>query len=298
MFKIIFLCLGLFNFFTINAHPIVICITNPRSLSTAFLRMMESYGFSVFNEPSIGLFNEQWRDVVDFKSYQEIYDCMIQESLTKPVFVKEMSFSFELFLKSNPELLQNQEIYFVFLVRNPHHSIISFYRKYVLEDLKVDKDNLINQETTFSLLCGFVSTYCLFDMMLKSSIRKPLLIQAEDLYANPELALRIFCDYVSIPFKKEALSWKPLENFTGSEWHKPSDHVTYHHWHSDALESSSITKPRTYLTDQDGNPTFEEISLNEHKTILQSIYSEHKKAYDNIISIGHGSLCLGHVAIK
>lgn len=249
----------LLNFFILISaeHPIVYFISPPRSLSVAFLRMIHARkDFTIFHEPSQWAWNkfnhyeltQSWfkKDIPqNFEQVkQEIFDAAQQTA----VFVKEMSFAVEEFLLKDQELITKSNVYFVFLLRNPHDVTISFYRK------------TTKMFDGFSETIGYKACYNIFEHINHHAINKPIILFTEDLYSNPEATVKKFCDHIGIPFKEESMHWENLgTDFTGTEWHEIKHSQFTHHWHGEAIYSTKFGKPATYKIDAQGHPTFEEI---------------------------------------
>jgi hypothetical protein len=266
-------------FCLLSEHKIVYLISPPRSLSTAFLRMMEARGdFTIINEPSIKPFNKN-KNYIDFydhapTNFDDIKEKIFTASETSNVFIKEISRPLLYFLKNDKDLSCKENIYFVVLVRNPHHSIISMYRK------------VKSCFNGFSELIGYKATYELLQLIQNTYCNKPLIIRSEDLYEKPEQTIKKFCDHVGLEFKKESLHWQDLgDDFTGiNEWHETKEkHHTYH-WHEDAIKSSGFTTPHSYATDEFARPTFEEITNEKDRKYCQKAYFENLEYYNLIIN--------------
>lgn len=270
---------------TSNAHnKIIYLISPPRSLSVAFTRMMQARGdFEVFHEPSQCLFNalvnpdrSTWtvwyRDEI-WKSFDEVKEAILKEAQTKNVFVKEMGFALKEFIVNDNELLQDPDIFFVFLLRNPHSTTISYYKK-----LPVTLPNLND-------IIGYKPCYDIYNTICASGVRKPLIIKTEELYSDPAKIIQKFCHYCEIPFIPESLHWDDLgDSFSGiKEWHESKlCHVTQE-WHGDAIKSTGFHKPHTYAIDENGNPTFEEIAP-EHREEYRQAYEYNKVYYDLLLA--------------
>ncbi len=252
-------------------HKIVYLISPPRSLSTAFLRMIEAReDFTIINEPSIRINNKGYNlkfydDTIS--TFDELKEKIFTESQVSNVFIKEISRSVKNFLTTDQDLPKKENIYVVILVRNPHHSLISFYKK------------LLQIPKGFYDLVNYNHTYEILKFIQKQYYNEPLIILSEDLYQNPEKTIEKFCNHVGLPYKQEALRWKNLgDDFTGiDEWHETKQKKQAYYWHGDAIKSSGFTTPSTYATDECGIPTFEEIINTKDREICKKAY------YDNLI---------------
>ena len=278
-FSIIFLVLNIHA-----TNKLVIFVAPPRSLSTAALRMMEAYGgFTVMNEPFIAAYehinsltNEElkeacWNSDV-LKTYQQAKEVVEKLLQNGPVAIKEMSFVLEEFLSKDSEFLANKEVYFIFLTRNPHHSIISFYKA------------LGHVFDYFSHYIGYQASYQLFQTLPKDY--KKFILHAEDLYTNPENTAQQLCQFLEIPYKPEMLQWNNLgNNFNGQqEWHDQKVQELVQHWQAHAIHSTGFEKPTSYAVDNDGNPTFSEITNEADRQIVLEAYQENMQYYNLLLT--------------
>jgi hypothetical protein len=265
----------------VAVNKIIYLISPPRSLSVAFLRMMQARGdFEVMHEPS----QCAWavsaapdlaeilfkKDV--FQTYSEVKRCIFEKAQQRPVFVKEMSFAVQEFIMQDRELVENPQVHFVFLVRNPHHSTISFYNR-----LQKVADDL-------AYVIGYQALFEIYSDVQARSVHKPVIILSEDLYTKPRETIEQFCKAVDIPFKEEALSWQDLgEHFTGDkEWSEIKHKNFTQHWHGDAIRSTAFGKPTEYEVDADGKPTFDEVAP-EHRQAFQDAYEVNLAYYNKLL---------------
>jgi len=264
-----------------SKNKIIYLISPPRSLSVAFLRMMEARGdFHIMHEPSVWAYNihhnpwaRSWFLDNAPSTFSEVKKSIFDHACNEPVFVKEISFSVKNFIPSDMEFMQDPDIYFVFLMRKPHPTIVSFYRK--IKDIK----------PSFYDCLSYKDFYDLIQATNTHAAHRPLVLLTEDLYQNPEQTVKQFCDHVDIPFKPEALTWADLgEEFTGHEkWHEIKYKEITQIWHSDAIRSTGFGKPTQYDIDENGNPTFIEITNDEHRIACKRAYQENMDFYAQIV---------------
>ncbi|MBS0606670.1 MAG: hypothetical protein AB7H48_08400 [Parachlamydiales bacterium] len=237
-----------------EAHKIVYLVSPPRSLSVGFLRMMQARGdFKIYHEPTINahhlmnqhLFCRDWYREKAFQTFEEVKKAIFKEESN--VFVKEMSFSLLTFI--DEDLIKNENVYFVFLFRDPHHAIISLYKKIgsIVED--------------FHDAVGYEAAYEIFQKIVENKARRPLILFSEELASKPKEVIVQFCNYVGVPFDENSLTWPSLgENFSGyHEWHECKKTELTQHWHGNAIQSTQFGPLTTYQIDSQGNPTFSEI---------------------------------------
>lgn len=263
-------------------EKVVYLISPPRSLSVAFMRMIEARGdFSIYHEPSLVPYvyaqslspSVDWGKTGGFdwlhgegvESFDKVKRAIFSE--TSNVFVKEISFHLEPFL--DDELIQKENVYFVFLLRNPHHSILSFYNR--LGFIPPDFDAAV----------GYKAAHTIFQRVVALGARPPLILLSEEVASHPETAQQQFCDYVGVPFQEEALSWNDLgTEFQGQrEWHEVKRNERTHHWHADAIHSTGFRPLRQYEVDPFGQPTFSEVEDPHHRQACLQAYVDHLPYY-------------------
>lgn len=268
------------------ANKIIYFISPPRSLSVAFLRHIQARGdFSIMHEPSQLIFNrahspelvQSWFRPDAFQSFAEVKKAIISASEHSHVFVKEMSFAVQDLHRNDFELMKNPNVYFVFLMRNPHHTTISMYKKiaHVFDSIGYQ----------FTDVIGYKALHEIFITAEQHAFHKPYLILTEDLYTNPQETIQKFCDHVGIVYKPEALQWDDLgDQFDGQKlWHEEKYKELTHHWHSDAIRSTGFGKPGSYAVDQFGLPTFAEITNAGHQAMCRGFYDEHLPFYNFLL---------------
>ncbi|KAI4220818.1 MAG: hypothetical protein L6R36_007348 [Xanthoria steineri] len=175
------------------------------------------------------------------------------EDPTKRVFIKDMSYHIVPPIHSitarapslearnlansspNPTLLPTQVVdafQFVFLIRDPAKAIPSLYRCFIpplsakTEDTSLDPTEL-----------GYRELRILLDHLReKNQDAPPLLIDADDLLADPDAILRPLCAYLDIFYSPSMLSWPTAEDqdFAFSLFEK------YAGYHDDALNSAGL----------------------------------------------------------
>lgn len=269
-----------------NGNKIIFLIGPPRSLSTAFLRMMGGHDdIKIINEPACGVFNKihypHSQGIYTehaLNSYYEVNKKIQSAAKDNPIFIKEMSFSFEDFIQYEPDLIKNPNVFFTFLLRDPHHCIISYYKKMSPQVL----DYVISD---FDELTGFRALYNSFKLIQNNAVHKPYIIRAEQLYNNANRTVRAFCKHLKLPFKNEILNWNNLgEGFTGfNEWQETKKLQFTHHWHHEAICSRGFHQPTVYEVDEHFKPTFSEIKNKAHQKKCMEVYQESKTYYDLIL---------------
>ena len=182
------------------------------------------------------------------------------------------------FILQDEELVKNENVYFVFLIRNPHHATISFYKK----------NKVVNNDASKELLTkliGYEPCYELFDYVKQEAVNAPAIMLSEDLYVAPRATLQSLYKFLDMPFKDQMLQWSDLgDSFVGAEWSEVMQLETAYLWHEDAIKSTSFKQPAQYLVDELGQPTFEEIIEEERRDAYRSAYLEQLPFYNQFFS--------------
>ena len=275
---VLFLLTSLAPCYADPQHKIVYLISPPRSLSVAFLRMMQARGdFQVYNEYT-NVFLSQMPPHPDFVKVKILADAQ-----TANLFLKEIISIRSRFLTESIEMASNKNVYYIYLLRHPHPALISFYKKRILVRGEKDFDKVVayNREQ----LASYQYIYENLQILKQSAVNKPYIILTESLSINPEQTIEKFSHYIGVPYKPESLKWQKLAgSFTPEkDWHdvKPLEAVRL--WHSDAMSSQEFGKQTVYATDAQGSPTFVEIKNLKHREICQKAYLENLRYYNLLL---------------
>ena len=261
-----------------NRAKAIYLISTPRSCSTAFLRMMHTRGdFVIINEPGVQPYYRFYKSsgAKFLKAFQEVKNKILQKlgNYQKNVFVKEMGYSACKYLSPESDFLKKQNYYTVFLVRNPHHALVSNYKKWpnivgILDDIM-----------------GYRQLYELFKKFQQKASNVPIIILAEELTVDSHKVVSQFCQHVGIPFKEESLSWQKMdENFPFEyEWncHVPTPTQDASNWFDKAMVSNGFKDEHLtkYAVDEHGQPTFEEIKNVKHREFYKKLYVDNMPYY-------------------
>jgi hypothetical protein len=260
-------------------NKIIFLVAPPRSLSTAMLRMMgERNDLIVMNEPACCVYNQNhyppsrhFYSEQALTSYEAVKDKILSHAEDNQIFIKEMSFSFEEFIKAEPDLMADPNIYFTFLLRDPHPCMISYYKKMSPDTL----DYIIGD---FGHLTGFPALYNSFRLIQDNAFHKPYVLHAEQLYEDSQNTIRALCDYLKIPYEDNHLTWDNLgETFNGFKaWQENKKPELTRHWHQEAIDSQGFHQPTQYELDDGGQPVFSEITNNAHRSKCIEVWRDSK----------------------
>ena len=217
---------------TTKPKPIVALWAVPRSVSTAFERMIMARGdFAIFHEPFSGYYyfshnriSNRYFSVSPLPShgYQAILDDLRATSLARPIFFKDMAYHIRSCLTPSFLALFTN----TFLIRHPRHVLPSLYK--LLPDFTYEEAGYSTQRRIFSLASDLQAT-------------TPIVIDADDLCRSPSLVVQEYCRAINVPFMPQALTWT-----AGSrpEW------ALWERWHLDASNSTGFYQRPAHHQDQ------------------------------------------------
>ena len=203
----------------------------PRSMSTAFLRMMLERGdHEVYHEPFSSIVVQGHVRVGErtATSHGELLKLLEERAQDRRVFIKETT-EYD-YLGCGGEDIPAIGSH-TFIVRDPRSVLASHYA--------------MNPDMTCAEV-GYRHEAELAWRAWAASRSKPMVIEAEALAAAPLDVIKRYCDHVGIPFVASALSWAPGDQ---PVWSRTRP------WHRDVARSSGFTEPRrAYPETVDNNP--------------------------------------------
>ncbi|RSM50338.1 sulfotransferase family protein [Actinoplanes sp. ATCC 53533] len=195
----------------------------PRSMSTAFLRMMLERGdHEVYHEPFSSIVVQGHTPVGErtATSHDELLKLLEERARERRVFVKETT-EYD-YLGSGGERIAEVGVH-TFIVRDPRQVIPSHYA--------------MNPDMTCTEV-GYGHQVALARRAQVASGQRPLVIEAEDLLADTAGTVARYCRHLGIPYLASALSWQPGDQRVWSRTRQ---------WHREAAHSSGFTSShRTY----------------------------------------------------
>ena len=206
-------------------NPVIFLWAHPRSMSTAIERIMRERGdFDCLHEPFLHYYYLQktrkslrhFSDERDHpRSYAETRDRVLECAEKAPVFAKDMSYYVI------PEILQDAEfchcVRHCFLVRQPMHAILSYYR--------------LDPELTLDEV-GIESQWRHLQGLLALGIDNPVVLEAEAVQRDAATTMREFWKALGLDDKPAALNWDQASS--------PNDWNYVQGWHRDVSASSGI----------------------------------------------------------
>ena len=211
-----------------DLHPLIALWCHPRSMSTAFERVMRERGdCECHHEPFMYDYyvHRAIRSMPHFdpddsrcKSYDEICEDLASNSQQRTVFFKDMSYYVVPRLFENPDFALR--ITNLFLIRNPHRSIMSYHK--LDPEVTVDEIGIESQLQHVTWLC-------------KQTGEAPLVIQAEQIQQNPAAVLNQVFSTCGLSPADHVHQW---QSNVPDQWLEVSG------WHQDVINSQGIRPPR------------------------------------------------------
>jgi len=207
-------------------NAIVALWTHPRSISTAFERvMMERGDFTILHEPFSYLYyvkgesatiDQQHIDPDHPTDYSGIKEHILRSGMEKPAFFKDMCSHCDSGLEDDQPFLTR--LANTFLIRDPAKTIASYYA--------------MNPKVTVEEI-GLAQLASIFRKVMAQTGTAPIVVDADDLEDDPNGTINGYCQRLGIPFLPEAMTWEAEHK---EEWEIWKD------WHKDAAQSTGIVK--------------------------------------------------------
>ncbi len=247
------------------SHPIIALWSHPRSMSTAFERIMRSRGdLDCLHEPFMYDYyiNRSTREMPHFdamdehpKSYEAIRDMILARAEKGPVFFKDMSYYVM------PHLLADDAFFarltHSFLIRDPHASILSY--------AKLDPDMQLDE-------IGIEAQWRHAEAVMARTGRPPVVIRSEMVQANPESHMRRYWEAVGLGHRPEALHWNDPA---------PADWQQVQGWHGEVMASTAI---RPISADQQARTEAEFSRLAAAQPRFQTYLDHHLPFYVRLLT--------------
>lgn len=210
----------------------------PRSRSTAFFRYMLEHGdFIALHEP-FGYITDYGSTVINGRQiaeHSELIATLRGLATTASVFFKDTTDNGHEAVLADRRFLT--EVTHTFLIRSPAEVVASYYALY--PRLKLHE-------------VGLEHAYQIYQAVLAAGGRAPVVVDSDDLIADPAATVAAYCAAVGVPFSRSALRWSPGDR---DEW-QPSAR-----WHTRAAASSGFTRSAaSYETTIANNATLAEFS--------------------------------------
>lgn len=209
---------------TKELNRIIALWTHPRAVSTAMERTFRERSDSiVLHEPffhayytgpkrlSRRFFSEDKRSETTYESVIEKITAPRQKAI---LFFKDMAF----YLPNSMSEDFLDKVTHTFLIRRPQDGLVSYH--------KISPDFHLYPEE-----CGYFELEKLFNVVSQRNKRPPIVVDANDLCANPVGILTAYCHSLNISFSAPMLRWNQLPPPEWKEWGA---------WHTKAAQTTSF----------------------------------------------------------
>ncbi|HEX6076512.1 MAG TPA: hypothetical protein VFZ32_14765 [Micromonosporaceae bacterium] len=245
---------------TVNAgSPPIALWAVPRSRSTAFLRVMLERGdLEVVHEPFSYLSEQGHFDLAGLRatSMPDLLELLWKRSAPgRRVFFKDTSdYRYDALLRDGNLC---RHLVNTFMIRDPEAAVASHYA--------------VNPEVTVDEV-GYEYLHTIFQAVRDRSGEVPLVIDGDDLVADPDGMVRAYCERVGLPFVGEALRWQPGQQ---AAWQRTG------HWHREVDHSTGLTPARRQHRERpDNNPHL--ARLVEHHRPFYEAMRRHRLVSDGL----------------
>jgi 23S rRNA maturation mini-RNase III len=199
--------------------------SGPRNISTAMMRSFQSREDTlVSDEPMYGHFlaitktNHPLREeVIDSMEInrEKLHKHLSTFSPAKYRIWYQKQMTQHILIDDNLEW--TQKLTNAFLIRDPKQVILSYLKKFKLED---------------ESLIGFIQLKRIFDYVVQNIDSNPVVIDANDILKNPLLALDHLCKALKISYTDKMLSWE--------KGYKTTDGVWASHWYNNVVNTNKF----------------------------------------------------------
>lgn len=271
----LFLWLSIFfNIFLYADNKVIYLISTPRSMSTFLLKMVDARGdFKVYSEPFSPIYfrkKAKWFSSLSFDNSNFFTPSSFGEEIEKEkkihnIFIKDISTFLLPYLSEIENFIKDENTYFVFLIRNPHEEIISWYKKF---------------KFNFGFNPRSADLYKIYTTIKSKKKDRVKILFTEDLMENTELSMQQLCSYIDLPYKSSMIKNLPILTTQEAKkrWSDPFRFYSY--IHKVTLESTHvISDSKVYSVDKNGSPSFKELNIFSRKA-AKKIYEKEKTFYD------------------
>jgi len=247
------------------SHPIIALWSHPRSMSTAFERIMRARGdLDCLHEPFMYDYyiNRSTRQMPHFdamddhpRSYEAIRDMILAKAEHAPVFFKDMSYYVMPHIAADTEFFAR--VTHSFLIRDPRASILSYAR--------LDPDMLLEE-------IGLEAQWRHAEAVMARTGRAPVVMKSEAVQADPQGQMNRYWTAVGVSPRPQALHWTDPA---------PADWQQVQAWHGEVMASHTI-HPITPEQQARTEAEFEKLASGHAK--FGSYLEHHLPFYQNLMA--------------
>ncbi|MFT3988122.1 hypothetical protein [Aestuariivirga sp.] len=249
------------------SHPIIALWSHPRSMSTAFERIMRARGdLTCLHEPFMYDYyiNRAKKQMPHFdamddhpRSYDAIRDMIIRKAEQGPVFFKDMSYYVIPHMLEDDAFLRR--VTHSFLIRDPRASITSY--------AKLDPD-FTSEEL------GYEAQWRHIEGLAGKTERPPVIVLSERVQVDPQGEMHRYWQGVGLSDKPEALHW-------GDD--VPKDWQQVASWHANASSSKTV-QPLTPEKRKEIEAEFEKLAAAQPR--FRQMFAQHVPFYEKLARLG------------
>lgn len=237
-------------------HPIIALWSHPRSMSTAFERVMRARGdLDCLHEPFMYDYyvNRACRVMPHFdvqpdhpRTYEAIRDHILARGERGPVFFKDMSYYVVPHILDDEPFLRR--LTHTFLIRDPVASIVSY--------AKLDPEMTLDE-------IGLEAQWRHAERLRAMTGKPPIVVESERVRSDPAGQMRRYWQALGLSDKPDALEW---------EGEAPRDWQQVAAWHADAMRSKTI-RPVTLAEQAEASTAF--AALVAEKPHMKAFHDHH-----------------------
>jgi hypothetical protein len=238
----------------VDVNPLIGLWAHPRSVSTAFVRMMMERGdVTVVHEPLVHLTDFGAVTMPDgcggrttATDPAAVFAAMRAAATVRPVFFKDtLEYRYDYLFEHADQM---RGITHTFIIRDPVRTINSH--------------RAIKADVSCSDI-GFEHQWQLFELAWSATGQRPLVVSAERLLAEPAAVVAAYCSAVGLPFLPHALHWRPEDRAEFGPNRK---------WHLDAIASAGFTAPaKDFAVTVDTDPVLRGY-LDHHRPFYERLH--------------------------
>lgn len=247
------------------SHAIIALWSHPRSMSTAFERIMRARGdLECLHEPFMYDYyiNRSTKEMPHFdamdehpKSYDAIRAMILAKAENGPVFFKDMSYYVVPHIFGDAEFLDR--LTHSFLIREPKASIVSY--------AKLDPGMLLEE-------IGLEAQWIHAEYLIRRTGKPPVVVQSETVQADPHGQMRKYWQAVGLADRPQALDWSEPA---------PADWQQVQAWHHDVMTSKTIRPPSEEQA-RETEAAFARLTAAEPR--FQEFYDHHRPFYEKLLA--------------
>lgn len=247
------------------SFPIIALWSHPRSMSTAFERIMRARGdLACLHEPFMYDYyiNRSLRRMPHFEakadhpvSYEDIRAMILAKAEAAPVFFKDMSYYVVPHILGDHAFMAR--VTHSFLIRDPKAALVSY--------AKLDPE-FTREEA------GLEAQWRHVEALVQQG-RIPVIARSEAVQADPPGAMRRYWAAVGLADMPQALEWRG---------EAPQDWGQVAGWHRDVLASSSVNPPDSGKAKETAD-SFDKLISAEPR--FKAIHEHHAPFYEKLLAL-------------